>query len=244
VCFALLAAATTFLLSSPADALSASVAPPDPKIGAVFRVGSPSHYCTAGVVDSPRRNLLVTAAHCVIGDGSVMRFVPAFNAGQRPYGTWTVLRVYLAQAWIRHQDWQHDYAFLEVAPTTWQGASHNIEDVVGANRLAAAPSNGQRVTVTGYVAGSGDQPITCRAGAYFSSSYPAFDCHGYFSGVSGSPWVNNGYVHGVIGGYHLGGCSEGTSYSSAFGSNSAWVWHRATTETHPDVAPAAASDGC
>jgi V8-like Glu-specific endopeptidase len=237
-------AALALLMSPSANAQTAVPAKPDPKVGALFRAGVPGHYCSAGVVHSPGRNLVMTAAHCVVGNGTQMRFVPALHDGVRPYGTWTVSRVFLHPAWINRHDWQHDFAFLQIQPRLWNGVRRNIEDVVGANRLATAPARGQRVTVTGYVAGSGDKPITCTVTAYYSSGYPAFDCHGYRGGVSGSPWVTNGQIYGVIGGLHQGGCVESTSYSSAFSADTDRLFQRASAGTDSDDAPGSVSDGC
>lgn len=237
-------ASAGLLISPAADAVTAVAARPDPKIGALFRAGFARHYCTASVVHSPRRNLVMTAAHCVFGNGTSMRFVPALHDGVRPYGTWTVARVFLRPSWIKWHDWQHDYAFLQLKRHSWRGTDRDIEDVVGGNRLSAAPARDQQVTVTGYVAGRGDKPITCTAPVYYLRGFPAFNCHGYFGGVSGSPWVINGAISGVIGGRHQGGCVEWRSYTSPFGDDTFRLWRRAIAETHPDVAPAPASDGC
>ncbi|MBV9487089.1 MAG: signal peptide-containing protein, partial [Frankiaceae bacterium] len=73
------------------------------------------HTCTASVVRSKHRDLIVTAAHCVRkGDGSGYTFVPGYNDGKTPYGVWRTVAAYGAAKW-RHQgkrSTQRDWAFL------------------------------------------------------------------------------------------------------------------------------------
>src|ERR1019366_9143260 len=58
-----------------------------PRVGALFtREGSGNHFCTASVVSSPGRDLLITAAHCINGgDGRGYRsdvvFIPGYQNG-------------------------------------------------------------------------------------------------------------------------------------------------------------------
>src|SRR5450755_4634946 len=61
-------------------------------LGALFRPGSTDHTCTASVIDSTARNLLVTAAHCISGTAQGYSFVPGYHGGVEPFGSWTVLR--------------------------------------------------------------------------------------------------------------------------------------------------------
>jgi len=69
-----------------------------PRVGALFlRAGHGNHYCTASVVSSPGRDLLVTAAHCINGgDGGGYRsdvvFIPGYRDGRAPHGIWTPAR--------------------------------------------------------------------------------------------------------------------------------------------------------
>lgn len=94
---------------------------------------------------------------------------------------------------------------------------------------------------------------TSRSGAtttYYTDGFPAFNCHGYVGGSSGSPWLSRipgtpwQMVLGVIGGLHQGGCYEYTSYSSAFGLDAFRLLLRAELHRNPDVVPRAGSDGC
>lgn len=216
-------------------------------VGPLFRDGlSQDHECTASVVASPARDLILTAAHCVTGTAAGYQFVPGYDRGRAPHGVWTVTHVYVDPSWVSSQNPQHDYAILQVA------GRHGvrIQDVTGANLLGVAPRSGTRITDVAYNAGIDDQPIRCGTSTYRTDGYPSFNCHGYVGGSSGSPWLSAvpgtqlKAVRGVIGGLHQGGCFEFTSYSSAFTGDVYRLLARATLGIHPDSVPAAGGDGC
>ncbi|GAA2825879.1 trypsin-like peptidase domain-containing protein [Kitasatospora sp. CM 4170] len=212
---------------------SAAVAPPSPagdRVGTLsIRDAQGPRACTASVVHSPRRNLLVTAAHCVqsrrIGllDGLV--FTPGYRNGYSPYGSWPVQSITVDPRWAAEDDPEYDVAFVTVRAI----GGREVEDAVGGNPLATGQGVGLAVSVTGYPNES-DEPITCSART--SSQSPTqerFDCGGYTNGTSGSPWVTPaGAVVGVIGGYQEGGETDGTSYSVAFDERVAELYRRAT----------------
>ena len=199
------------------------------------------HYCSAGVVHSRGHNLVITAAHCVYGTGFGIEFAPGYSDGATPYGVWSVRRAYVDPGWKNDRDPQHDFAVLELAAR----GRRNVEDVTGsAPRLGSAPPAGSRVTVDGYLAGSGGTPITCTAPVYYTHGYPSFDCAGYADGVSGGPWLAGGRVVGVTGGLHQGGCTSSTSYSAAFGPDVAALLARARAGGPGDVVPLPGPDGC
>ena len=77
-----------------------------PAVGALFtmtggRLGR--HFCTASVIDSPTRDLLVTAAHCVSRypdtNPAGLAFVPGYVNGSARYGIWTITRIFADSAW-------------------------------------------------------------------------------------------------------------------------------------------------
>jgi V8-like Glu-specific endopeptidase len=220
-------------------------------VGPIFRQGvTGRHGCTGSVVASPTRDLVLTAAHCVTGTGAGYQFAPGYDNGSTPFGVWTVTHAYLDPSWIKDQDPQHDYALLQVAYQAKGRRQVGVQDVAGANLLGTAPRTGDRVTDVAYNAGTNDQPIKCSVPTYATDGYPAFNCHGYVGGSSGSPWLSHvrglpaPVVRGVIGGLHQGGCFEYTSYSSAFRLDVYGLLYRAVRRIHPDTAPVPGSDGC
>ncbi|MGW3512681.1 trypsin-like serine peptidase [Streptomyces sp. NPDC000994] len=209
-----------------------SKTPQSARIGALFGADKAgdlagNHFCTASVVHSPHRNLLVTAAHC-LGGGSDLVFVPGYRNGRAPYGVWTVKRRFMPDDWSAHQDEDSDMAFAVLAPRAGKG----VEDVVGANRFVTGASTGAAaVTVTGYP-NSREVPISCtnRPRAH-SGTQQRIDCPKFTGGTSGSPWVNRGQeVVGVIGGHEAGGSTADTSYSVVLGATAAELYKDASAD--------------
>jgi V8-like Glu-specific endopeptidase len=210
------------------------------RVGAIFsHSASGNHFCTASVVNSPRRDLLITAAHCISGgrNGGLQQdivFIPGYRDGTAPYGVWTPSKLIVDPQWASSSDPDYDVGFVVLSPLGGQ----NVEDVLGANRLGFDPSYNSLVRVTGYPA-SADAPVTCRnLTERESATQLKFDCGGFSGGTSGSPWVTGfnpvtrtGMIIGVIGGYQEGGDTDAISYSSYFGTGIKQLYQRAVSES-------------
>ncbi len=197
-----------------------------PAVGALFSMNHGqlgSHFCTASVVDSPDRDMLVTAAHCVQDYSATapkgLAFVPGYDNGTAPYGVWTVTRIFVNQAWASGSDPDDDVAFLTVA----QRSGIAVESVTGAETLGVGQPASGVMRVIGYPE-SANQPIACqnRVGSLRTRQLE-FDCRGFTSGTSGSPFLadmnaetGEGTVIGVIGGYQQGGDTPDVSYAATF----------------------------
>ena len=206
-----------------------------PAVGALFttsagRLGQ--HFCTASVVDSPARDLVITAAHCASGAPGTVDFVPGYDRGSAPYGIWTVTKIYVDQAWSSSSSQDDDFAFLRVSKP---GSSVPVEDVTGAERLSTgAPATRQLVQVIGYPNAT-SQPVTCQNRLREPmTNQLEFDCGGYPNGTSGGPFLSDvdqasgqGLVIGVIGGYEQGGDTPQVSYSAVLGANAATLYEQA-----------------
>jgi V8-like Glu-specific endopeptidase len=192
-------------------------------VGALFTGATgDGHTCTASVVDSPAGNLILTAAHCVSDAVAGARFVPGYHDGVAPYGTWIVRKATVDPRWTSSRAPAADVAFLTVSPAPTNRTRASVQAVVGASILAAAPTEGSRIVVSGYRADE-ESPVDCDAQIYLSGGWPTFDCDGFADGTSGSPWIvdfnpatGTGLVAGIIGGPEQGGSTEGTSYSPTF----------------------------
>jgi V8-like Glu-specific endopeptidase len=197
------------------------------RVGALFEHNaSGNHFCTASVVASPDKDLLITAAHCINGGqgssgySSDIVFIPGYRDGQEPYGVWTVARLLVAPQWAKFSDPDYDVGFVVLQPHDGQ----NIQNVLGANKLAIDRGYRYLVHVTGYP-DSANAPITCvNTTSRQSAAQLRFDCPGYTGGTSGSPWVTQfstrsrtGTIVGVIGGYQEGGDTPSVSYSVRLG---------------------------
>lgn len=209
-----------------------------PAVGALFvttGTGLGRHFCTASVIDSPRGDLVLTAAHCVTGKATAsMVFVPGYHAGRAPYGVWAVTRVILDSRWISSADPDDDFAFLVVRSPA-HGA---VENITGGERLGVGRPAGPMVQVAGYPDG-GSGPIICTNRArLFGASQLEFDCGGYADGTSGSPLLANvdrstglGTVVGVIGGYEQGGYTSDVSYAARFSARAAALYKVAISKS-------------
>ena len=215
--------------------------------GAALRVGalfehdaSGSHFCTASVVSSPGKDLLITAAHCINGGRgssgykSDIVFIPGYRDGQEPFGMWTPARLLVAPQWADSSDPDFDVGFVVLQPHNGQ----NIEQVLGASQFGAGDGYRYLVHVTGYP-DSASSPITCvNWTSRQSATQLRFACEGYTGGTSGSPWVTRfsarsrtGTIVGVIGGYQEGGDTASVSYSVRFGAGIQQLYQQATAET-------------
>jgi V8-like Glu-specific endopeptidase len=229
-------------VAAPAPSRTAFPVPAFPaqfRVGAVFSLaGRPRHYCTGSVVDSPHRDLVITAAHCVHGGpGTAYRTSFAFAPGLRPdghaAGMWQVREELAAPSWVQAADPSADVAFLVVDPLS----GHEIQDVVGGNPIGFSRADGGPVQLIGYPRDE-DGPVVCDGTAARSGiDQLRVSCPGFKGGTSGSPWLSDagggragagsGSVIGVIGGYQLGGSSPDVSYSSYFDSRVRALYERA-----------------
>jgi V8-like Glu-specific endopeptidase len=210
------------------------------RVGALFYHDvNGGHFCTASVVDSPHRDLLVTAAHCIHGGrGSGYRsdivFVPDYERGHTPLGVWTPKLLLVGSRWADNSDPDMDIGFIVLQPN----AGKNIADVLGANRLAVNRGFTEKVQVTGYPADS-RLPVTCvNTTSRQSATQLRFACQGYPDGTSGSPWLTGfdrrtrtGAIVGVIGGYQQGGNSADVSYSPYFGDAVGQLYQQAVAQS-------------
>ena len=215
-----------------------------PTTGPLYFGATAFHGCTASVVSSPTRNLVITAAHCLAGTGRGMSFVPGSVNGSEPYGRWTIIAAYAETGWIRDRNPLDDVAILKVAPDQIFGTFLQVEQVTTGNRLIATPATIGQIQAPAYAAGVGGWPFSCLATGYRTGPYTTFDCGGYVGGTSGAPFIQGSNVLGVIGGLHQGGCLPSTSYSSPFDAATIALLNRAASGAAGDTLPAPGSDGC
>jgi V8-like Glu-specific endopeptidase len=210
-------------------------------IGALFgRQSGRDHFCTASVVTSPGKDLLITAAHCINGGKSGrgyrkgIVFIPDYRDGQEPDGVWTPAKLLVAPQWARSSNPAYDVGFVVLKPRDGK----NIQQVLGANSLGTDLHYQYLVHVTGYPDRSA-APITCVNWTERSSNVQLqFDCAGYSGGTSGSPWVigfsprsHTGTIVGLIGGYQDGGNKPSVSYSPLLGPTIQRLYRQAEAES-------------
>ena len=83
----------------------------DPREGA--------YSCSGTALNTPSRSIVLTAGHCVREEGSTGRnlvFIPAYDHGRRPFGTFAVEATYQMPQWRRSENPDFDVAALQVSP--------------------------------------------------------------------------------------------------------------------------------
>jgi V8-like Glu-specific endopeptidase len=220
--------------SHPAKATSGNA-----RVGAIFDHDvSGDHFCTASVVNSSGKNLVLTAAHCVHGGqggsyGSDLVFVPEYRDGSAAQGEWPIAKIFVDQSWIDSSDPDMDVAFLALGTV----GGKQIQDVLGGNTLGVDKGFGKVVHLTGYPSDA-SAPISCfNTTTQQSDTQMKIACTGFPGGTSGSPWLTSfdkatrtGTVIGVIGGYQEGGDTDDVSYSPYFGDKVQALYDQAVSQ--------------
>ncbi|MBT2454119.1 serine protease [Streptomyces sp. ISL-86] len=220
------------------------------RVGALFADGlDGGHFCTAAVVHSDGRDVIATAAHC-LDDPRNTVFAPGYRDGTAPYGLWRLTSVYAAPAWTDGEDPDADIAFATVAPVDG-GQPAYVEDAVGGFPVApelldrpgesgqagdpgragqageAGRAGDPTVTVLGYPS-SQDTPLRCtNTTTLVSATQRRIDCPDLSGGTSGSPWLVDGALTGVLGGYQAGGTVPEVSYSAVMGDQALELYREA-----------------
>jgi V8-like Glu-specific endopeptidase len=141
--------------------VSDSTVPPFAVNGRIFlRQGGRPGYCSGTAIDSPTRQLVLTAGHCVNSgpvDGTrfnfwsqYMEFVPAFSGGQAPFGAFVAQRgkVFALAPWARRGNPNFDVGAFLVYPNA---AAQNVADAVGGGvGIALNTSRKQQFQTFGY----------------------------------------------------------------------------------------------
>ncbi|MEU8679751.1 trypsin-like serine protease [Streptomyces sp. NPDC048611] len=209
------------------------------RVGALFeKDDSGDHFCTASVVQSPGRNMLITAAHCAFdSDGKTpvddLVFAPDYRDHDEPTGLWKVKKVVLDDRWTESNDEDLDVAFLVLE----KKKGKQIQDVLGGNTLGIDRGYRNEVKITGYPT-SRDTPISCQnRTTKFSNTQLRIHCTHFEGGTSGSPWLadydpksHTGTVIGVLGGHEGGGDEDDVSYAAYFDDDVAALYKRAQEE--------------
>ncbi|WP_328334466.1 MULTISPECIES: trypsin-like serine peptidase [unclassified Streptomyces] len=208
------------------------------RVGVLFeKDDTGNHFCTASIVASPGRNMLITAAHCAFySDGTPkddLVFAPAYRAGEKPAGLWKVKKAVADNRWSKNADPDLDVAFLLLDSND----GNRIQNILGANTLGINRGFHNTVKVTGYP-NNRDTPISCRnRTTRFSATQMRIHCTNFAGGTSGSPWVTDGAsntdpgtVIGVLGGYQRGGNEDDVSYASYFDQDIADLYQQAKAQ--------------
>jgi V8-like Glu-specific endopeptidase len=165
--------------------------------GKVFlTINGADYVCSAGTVASANRDVVVTAGHCAQDASGVWAqnwiYVPGYDRGNRPYGTFAARRLFVPEQWSTTHDEDDDVAMVALAPT---GGRH-VADVVGAQQIAFDPPRGMPVYAFGYPIGGrydGGELVYCGGVAHPDMRRVTWGqglgCD-MNEGASGGPWLS------------------------------------------------------
>jgi V8-like Glu-specific endopeptidase len=169
--------------------------------------------------------MVLTAGHCVQEQGVVGReleFIPAYDHGSRPFGTFRVEVAYMMPQWRHNENPDFDVAALQVAPNELG----RLVDVVGGRGWVVNQPRHSSFQIYGYPAAAlkGEELRSCKAhglGAdplttHFLGPPTLPGACDMAGGSSGGAWVVDGlFVNGVTSYGYTG--TPNRMYSPYFG---------------------------
>lgn len=163
-----------------------------------FTLGGVNYVCSGAATASTNKDVVTTAGHCVNeGPGAYATnwaFVPAYNNGARPYGTWTARTLVTTTAWASQGDINYDGGFAVMNTLNGQ----HLTDVVGGQGVAFNQPRGLFYDAYGYPAAgkfNGETLKSCSGTAqddiYGGTQSQSITCN-MTGGSSGGPWLTGG----------------------------------------------------
>jgi len=170
--------------------------------GKVFFVSEGKNFvCSGSVVTSPSKDLVVTAGHCVYDNKkgtwhTNWAFVPAYNNGNRPFGTWPARYQLILPGWKKWPGWNDDVGMVLVGKVN----NRHIQDYVGGQGMSWDYPRGEKIWSFGYPVNLGNGQVmqycsgVAKAGPRTADNIPfngqAINCD-MTGGCSGGPWLRN-----------------------------------------------------
>lgn len=166
-------------------------------IGKVFfTMGGANYVCSGNAIRSANASTVATAGHCAMDglgqEAENFVFVPAYENGVAPYGTWTATALYAPIEWSSGGNMAYDTAFAVVEP---DDNGQFLTAVVGGSRVAFEVAQGQTYTSYGYPASSpfnGETLRSCTGTGTPDTINKGFGTQGIpcdmNGGSSGGPW--------------------------------------------------------
>lgn len=202
-----------------------------------FTIGEDAYRCSATVVNSETRDLLLTAAHCLFETSGTKEyasnvvFIPAAsdNSGTGPYGQWFATEVFVpiqftqsahsSDHGLTGEGWSYDFAYIRLAPNE---AGQKIQDVTGGQGIGFGIPT-QSLVAIGYPAGppyDGSVELYCSttSRALSASTGYTMNCS-MTGGASGGGWIAR-YDPATGAGYAVAASSTGAGQP---GQASIWI---------------------
>jgi V8-like Glu-specific endopeptidase len=194
--------------------------------GKVFFTERGQNYvCSGSSTASTNHDVVLTAGHCVNeGPGAYVTnfaFVPAYDDGARPYGTFTARSLITTTQWAGSGDFDYDVGFAVVNPV----AGSDLTDTVGSQAIGFNQPRGQTMYSFGYPAATpydGTDIAYCFGtviqDTFGGSTDQGLNCN-MTGGSSGGPWfVGYNAATGV------GSLNSVNSFKYTGGKARAYMW--------------------
>lgn len=128
--------------------------PADSREGKVFfTLGGTNYVCSGTATTSINADVVTTAGHCLNeGPGAYatnFAFVPAYENGARPYGTWAAETLLTTTQWANSGDFNHDVGFAVMAENS---SGQSLTGVVSSYPIAFNLGYGLSFDAYGYPA--------------------------------------------------------------------------------------------
>jgi V8-like Glu-specific endopeptidase len=122
---------------------------------AFFTLDGIAYACSGAVVNGISQDIMITAAHCV-SDGSGgwadnFIFVPGYQDGRAPYGSYPAQTFYVSAQWTHGADTDDDVAFVALGQANVDGEQQDAGTVAGGLPIAF-DYRAQSATAFGYPA--------------------------------------------------------------------------------------------
>ncbi|MCW1805359.1 trypsin-like serine peptidase [Brachybacterium squillarum] len=159
-----------------------------------FTQGGVDYVCSGNAVASGNGSTVATAGHCVNDAGTWATnwvFVPGYDHGDAPYGTWVATDLVSTDQWVSDEDISYDVAFAKVEP---ESGTATLESTVGTTAIAFNQARGASYTSYGYPAAApfdGESLESCSGTAsddtIGDTQSQGISCD-MTGGSSGGPW--------------------------------------------------------
>ncbi len=160
-------------------------------------VNGGDYMCSAAAINSPSKQMVTTAGHCVNTGGvngvaghwmQNWVYIPRYRSGARPFGTYAAKEYRSFNGWINSGDLTRDVAMV----TTWPLNGARVVDATGGHGLSWNFSRTQHMTVLGYPGNkdNGELQWACQGTTQQDGAGPKIAMHCDFGGgSSGGPWL-------------------------------------------------------
>ena len=163
-----------------------------------------NYVCSGTATNSSNGDVVTTAGHCLNeGPGAFatnFAFVPAYDNGAAPYGTWTAQTLFTTSAWANSGDFDYDVGF---AVMNENSSGQSLTNVVGGYPIAFNLARGLTYKAYGYPAASpfnGETLWSC-SGAVMQDTFGGSQDQGLpcnmTGGSSGGGWITGGSLNSV-----------------------------------------------